>query len=229
MAGGNEVEQGAFGRDEPAVKVVLVGAGGHARVCLEALHDDPGHQVVGAVSGDGTGVDGLPVPVLGLDADLPAVVRTKGAERVFVAIGDNAARAALTSRCDSEGLLSTVAISRHAVVSPAAVIGGGSAVLPGAVVNAAARLGRGVIVNTNASVDHDCVVGDFVHVSPRAALCGGVRVGGGTFIGAGATVVPNVTIGARAVVSPGAVVMNDVPDGAVVSGNPARSHGRVGA
>lgn len=201
----------------------MVGAGGHARVCIEALLDDPANAVVGAVSGDGTGADGLPVPVIGLDSDLLGVVRSQGVDRVFVAIGDNAARAALTARCDAEGLLQAIAVSRYAMVSPSCVLGAGSAVLAGGVVNAAARLGRGAIVNTGARVDHDCVVGDFVHLSPGSVLCGGVRIGRGTIIGPGATIVPNVSVGARAVVAAGSVVTNDVPDGAMVSGSPARA------
>jgi len=41
-------------------------------------------------------------------------------------------------------------------------------------------------------------------------------------IGTGAVILPGVSIGERAVVGAGAVVTQDVPDGAVVGGNPAR-------
>jgi acetyltransferase-like isoleucine patch superfamily enzyme len=41
-------------------------------------------------------------------------------------------------------------------------------------------------------------------------------------IGANATLLPGVTIGRNALVGAGAVVVSDVPDGAVVVGNPAR-------
>lgn len=49
-----------------------------------------------------------------------------------------------------------------------------------------------------------------------------VRIGDGVFIGYGAVILPNVTIGARAVIGAGAVVTRDVPEYAVVSGNPAK-------
>lgn len=42
------------------------------------------------------------------------------------------------------------------------------------------------------------------------------------FIGAGAIIIPGVTIGENAAVGAGAVVTNDVPDGTIVAGNPAR-------
>ncbi|MBE0540476.1 MAG: N-acetyltransferase [Verrucomicrobia bacterium] len=44
----------------------------------------------------------------------------------------------------------------------------------------------------------------------------------GASIGSGATILCGVTIGARAIVGAGSVVTRDVPDQAVVAGNPAR-------
>jgi acetyltransferase-like isoleucine patch superfamily enzyme len=47
----------------------------------------------------------------------------------------------------------------------------------------------------------------------------------GATIGGGALVLPGVTVGRMAMVSAGAVVSRDVPDHAIVAGNPARSVG----
>ena len=44
----------------------------------------------------------------------------------------------------------------------------------------------------------------------------------GASVGANATILPDINIGRNAVIGAGAVVTKDVPDGAVVCGNPAR-------
>jgi acetyltransferase-like isoleucine patch superfamily enzyme len=50
----------------------------------------------------------------------------------------------------------------------------------------------------------------------------GPRVRRGAKIGANVTLLPNIEIGANALIGAGAVVVRDVPEGAVVVGNPAR-------
>ena len=207
------------------MRVLMVGAGGHARVCLEALHD-AGHQVVGCVSRDGVSAPGMPCPNVGADGDLAAAAAACGATHAFVAIGDNVARSAAATRCKSAGLPLVNAISRFAMVSPSATIGEGVAVFAGAVLNAHSSVADGAIVNTRASVDHDGAVGAFAHVSVGVALAGGVTIGERALVGIGAVVLPGLTVGRDAVVGGGAVVVHDVAPGSTVVGVPARLVGR---
>ncbi|CAB4862578.1 unannotated protein [freshwater metagenome] len=203
-------------------RVLVVGAGGHARVCIEALLDDEDTTVVGCVSSDGSAISGLDAVMLGLDAELEEIAAAHAATHVFVAIGDNATRAQMMARCWASGLLMASAISRHSMLSWSAAVSEGAAVLPGAVVNAATQVGQGAIINTGAHIDHDCDIGDFAHIAPGVAIAGGVSIGTRAFIGIGARVIPGITIGHDATVGAGAVVIRDVPAGATVVGVPAR-------
>ena len=201
--------------------VLVVGAGGHARVCIEALTDS-GFRVLGCLNSDGAAAPGLPCPVVGRDVDLAAVAAELGVVNVFVAVGDNQARSIATRRACAAGLTPVNAVSRFAMVSPAASFGVGVAVLAGAVVSASATVADGVILNTRCSIDHDVRIGAFAHVAVGVSVAGGVTIGSRALLGVGASVVPLRTIGADAVVGAGAVVVHDVDEGVTVVGVPAR-------
>lgn len=195
----------------------ILGAGGHAKVAAEAWRSGGG--TVTAFHDDDPARAGE--DLLGAAVEGRIALATGSADALHVAIGSNAARRSIAAgiaddRCPA-------VIHAAAVVSPTARIGAGTLVCAGAIVQAEARIGRHVIVNTAAVVEHDVVLGDFVHVAPGARLAGGVRVGAGTLVGIGAVVLPGIAIGAGATVGAGAVVIRDVPDGARVVGNPARS------
>jgi acetyltransferase-like isoleucine patch superfamily enzyme len=55
----------------------------------------------------------------------------------------------------------------------------------------------------------------------------GPRIGRAARVGGGSVLLPGVTIGANAFVGAGSVVTRDVPEGAIVVGNPARIVGSV--
>ncbi len=103
-------------------------------------------------------------------------------------------------------------------------------------------VGNGVKVQNNVSLYNGVIVADDVFIGPSAVFTNVVNprsfierkrefrqtlVGHGATIGANATIVCGVKIGAYALVGAGAVVTHDVPDFALMVGNPARQGGWV--
>lgn len=190
-------------------RLVLLGAGGHAKVVAEAARA-AGWSVLGFLDpGRTVGERVLDLPVLGAGDEFSQF----DDDVAFVpAIGDGRIRwREFQLLRHGVGRIATV-VHPAAVVSPSATVGPGSVVMAGAVVQAQTRIGAASIVNTGATVDHDCVVGDGVMIAPGATLCGGVRVGDFSFVAAGAVVIPGVTLGRSVFIGAGTVVVDDVAD-----------------
>lgn len=202
-------------------RIIQFGAGGHAKVVLEALlaaepealvtllDDDPDAQ---ARTLSGIGVSGGKEWLSGHWEDAPVVP----------AIGNNAARAKLAEWLLRQGRSLKTVIHPAAVVSPSVTLGPGSFMAAGAVINAESAIAEAVIINTGASVDHDCRIGASSHIAPGVRLCGGVAVGERTLVGTGSAVIPGIRIGSGAIIGAGSTVIADIPDGARVAGCPAR-------
>lgn len=193
--------------------MILFGASGHAKVILDILEK-------------------LDIEIRFLVDQNPKIKNLQGYEvitegdnrlviddNVIISIGSNAIRKAMTNKLNYEY---GWAIHPSVILGDDVSIGAGSVMMAGAVINSSSSIGNHNIINTSASIDHDCHLEDFVHISPNATLCGSIKVGEGTHVGAGAIIIPNLKIGSWVTIGAGAVIIEDIPDHAVVVGNPGR-------
>jgi UDP-perosamine 4-acetyltransferase len=200
--------------------IVIVGAGGHAKVCIESLRA-MGEQVDFCVGDENSPDSCVGVPVLIGDGNL-ARLRSEGYEKAFIAIGSNRLRERLAKLATDQGYRLVNAINPHAIISPSVTFGNGVAVMAGAVINAEAAIESLAIINTGATIDHDCRIGRAVHIAPQCGLAGNVVVGDQSFLGIGARVIPEIKIGANVTVGAGGVVIQDIDSGKTVVGIPVR-------
>ena len=212
------------------MSLIVLCAGGHARVVIEALRSR-GIRPAAVVDRDTALLGGMVggIPITGPDEDV--LKMSVDAVELVNALGNRASRtdSGLSRRRELFGRFATLGyrfpVISHvsATIASDATLGDGAQVMAGAVIQPAARLGRNVLVNTRAVVEHDCIVGDHAHVAPGAVLCGGVSIGESAHIGAGAVILGRVSVGAGAIVAAGAVVARNVGAGAFTGG------GRVGS
>lgn len=199
------------------MRALLIGAGGHAKVVLDAwLQADRDAQI--EVRDDRHEVRML----LERPVSHPAVPASTSVTLAHVAIGQNRIRQDIGARLSALGPVLVSVIHPAAHVSGYAEVGRGAFVAARAIVAAGAVVGAGVIVNHGAVVDHDCMVGDWAHLAPGSVLGGAVSIGRRVLVGSGAVILPGVKVGDDAVVGAGAVVTKDVGEGQYWVGVPAR-------
>jgi acetyltransferase-like isoleucine patch superfamily enzyme len=115
-------------------------------------------------------------------------------------------------------------VAAGAYVTGSVVLGDNCTINPYATIRAKFRCGHGVRIGAYA-----CIVG-FNHGFDRIDIpiyeqphtSKGIVLGDDIWVGAQVTIVDGVTVGSHAILAGGAVVTRDVPDYAIVGGNPAK-------
>jgi acetyltransferase EpsM len=192
----------------------LYGASGHSKVVIDAIQSSSNNRIEAIFDDNPKFESILNVPVINTKA-----AKILNSFDFIITIGDNKIRQKIVRKLDVNYIS---VIHSKSIVANSSCIGKGTVVLVGAIVNPDAKINDHCIINSGAVIEHDCILNDFVHVSPNASLAGNVIVGEGTHIGINATIIQGIKIGKWATIGAGTVVINDVPDYAVVVGNPGK-------
>jgi sugar O-acyltransferase (sialic acid O-acetyltransferase NeuD family) len=192
--------------------LILIGAGGHAHACIDAIEQEGIYEIAGLVGlPQEVGDRSFGYEVIACDAQLGELVDQY--QYALISIGQIQTaehRIRLFSKAQDVGFAFPTVISPSAYVSPRAIIGIGTVVMHGAVINAGASVGKNCVINSNSLVEHDAKVGDHCHISTGAILNGNAYLGSGSFIGSRAVIKEGISIGANSMVGMGLTVRHKV-------------------
>ncbi len=202
--------------------VIIIGAGGHARVLIDILKLED-RVIIGLVTREKS-VDAVAgVPVLGGDDCLEKyppgsceVVNGIGS------IGDMSARKEIFTRLKSIGYVFSSVVHPSAILATGINLGEGVQMMAGSVIQTGVAIGDNSIINTGSIVDHDSFIGSHVHIAPGVVISGGVRIGDLTHIGTATAVIQGIQIGKEVVIGAGSVVIRDIPEKVTAVGIPAK-------
>ena len=141
---------------------------------------------------------------------------------VVVASGEPAVRRLLFERLRLEGVRTGTVVDPSAIIADTATLGNGVLVTAFCIVANSAVIGNNVAMNVQAIVGHDVRVGDHAVISSMVNIGGGCSIGENSYVGMGAQIRQGLSIGRDVIIGMGSVVHDDIPDGVIALGNPAR-------
>jgi len=146
---------------------------------------------------------------------------------IAIAISDSKARKKLHQNLINNDIKLWSLKASNTLIMDNNQIGEGSILSPFVSITSNISIGVCFHGNLYSYVEHDCIIGDYVTFAPGVKCNGNIIIGNHAYIGSGA-VIKNGTkekplvIAENAIIGMGAVVIDDVPSGATVVGNPAK-------
>ena len=204
-------------------RLIIVGAGGMGRDALEFALDCQREGLDFTIGGFlDDNADALREYDLGFDVIGDLQYQPQANDGFIIAVGEPHMRAQWRDSLQSRGARFINLIHPKAFVASNAQIGEGCLIAPMAFIGASCRIEDNVLVNVGAVVGHDAHIGQHTVICPGASASGFTTLGERVFMGTNAVVVPGKKIGRESQVTAGSVVYNNVGEGEMALGNPAR-------
>ncbi|UOE85843.1 WxcM-like domain-containing protein [Vibrio splendidus] len=141
-----------------------------------------------------------------------------------------------TSDIQTDTIGSNTTVWQYVVILPNAIIGSNTNICSHCLIENDVIIGDNVTVKSGVQIWDGITIEDNVFIGPNVTFTNDKRprskqypdeflkttVKKGVSIGANATILPGITINENAMIAAGAVVTRDVPENAVVMGNPAK-------
>lgn len=150
-------------------------------------------------------------------------------------------------------LCSNVIIYEDVEIGRESLIGDNSSIMPNVKIGEEVLISRGVTINTEVEIGNNTRIMDNTHITGRVKIGNhvfisvgvsmandnlfgkqgydenvfGAVIGNHVSIGVGSIILPGVKIGDGSIIAAGSVVKKDIPEGVIVSGNPAKIVTRV--
>ena len=190
-------------------KLIIVGAGGHAKSLIDLILTTEKWQIGGLVGKDEElGKSILGFEVRWTDKELIKIIDDyQYAVLGFAPLGMQKKRILFIEKLKKIGYKLPTIISPHAHISRYSKIDEGTTVGHFSLINANSYVGKFCIINSQSLIEHDVVVGDFSHISTSVTINGGVNLGKETFIGSKSILREGLSIPKGTIISAGKRLM----------------------
>jgi sugar O-acyltransferase (sialic acid O-acetyltransferase NeuD family) len=205
-------------------KIILVGAGGLARMIYSWLPDfleDGGEWEAAGFLSDK--LDDLQ----GYDYDAPVLetirdYRPAVGDLLVMAIADPRNKLIIAGSLEQRGGKFINLVHPTAIIGKNVQLGRGCVICPNAVLTCDIKMGNFVLVNLAVTIGHDVQIGDGCTLNAHADVTGFTELKEGVFLGSHAVLTPSVKVKEYAKIGAGSVALRTVQPGTAVFGVPAK-------
>ena len=171
------------------IETILIGAGGHGKVVLDAVLSNLNTdiKIIGFLD-DGNIKKIYGIKKIGNIKDFVNYTNKK----FHIALGNNKFREKIAKELGEDKLISIT--HKTAYVSSMSNIGNGTYIGAMAVINPECEIGKGCIINTGTIVEHNSCIGDYSHLSYRVLVGSESKISSRTMIEMGRIIERNSEI-----------------------------------
>ena len=199
-------------------EIILIGAGGHARACIDVIELAGQYKIAGLVEKDESNSErNLGYPIVGTDEDLSNL--RKKYQYALITVGQIKSaktRVQLFNLVKNLEYKLPLIVSPRSHVSRRSKIGDGTIIMHDVIVNINSKIGKNCIINNRSLIEHDAIIGNHCHIATGAIINGEVSVGDKTFIGSGAITKQRISINNNCIIGAGVILKNDVASNQVI-------------
>ena len=175
-------------------KIVLIGAGGHAKSCINLIERLNDFKIIGLTDSKKRGYL-LNYKILGDDTILEQKkFRNINLCLSFGSIFNINLREKIFQKFKNKGFNFPILVSKESSISKFSEIGSGTMIMGNTFVNAGASIGENCIINNNSLIEHDVKIGNNSQISTSVTINGSCKIGKNCFIGSGTIIRNNIKI-----------------------------------
>ncbi len=202
--------------------LIIIGAKGGAKMCIDALRQSDKYAVVGLLDDNiKVGQIILGIPVIGNLNDIENIF-SLGYTNYIIAFGvleNRIKRFELYNKLKKIGCEFPNIIHPNALIEESVTFGEGNVILAGANIGSCVTIGNLNYINNNSLISHDCVLENNIHIAPAAVLASSIQIKSNTLIGMNTTLYFGIKIGSNSTILNGLIVNNDVEDNIILKSN----------
>lgn len=198
---------------------IIVGAGTYGEVYAEYLKEE--YNLLGFIDDNPDMVKNKELNVLG---DFNFLLNNiEKSTNIFIPIGNNEVRCNLLRKVIKAGFKTPSFIHKNANIHTSVEIGKCVYILPGVNIMPLTKLKDFVLVSVGVNISHHTVIEEGCFFSYGVNVGASICLKEQVFCGAASTIMTGVkNVGENSLIGAGSVIIKDVPDNAVVVGNPGK-------